>query len=135
VLVLLPASETKRVGGRRRPLELSGLPGLHPLHRLWATAVGAALAAESPRFVLDLRSEAYVALGPMPAAVSSAYVSVVTTGTVRPSTTSTRRPRALWSGLWPSNDPVSALRRGLLRWAGPPVSRSHPARTDLLLHG
>ena len=31
-----------------------------------------------PSFVLDLRSESYVALGPVPGSVSSAYVRVVT---------------------------------------------------------
>lgn len=55
----------------------ASLPGLPPLKRLWADAVTAALAAEAPRFVLDLRSEAYVALGPVPQAVPSAYVRVV----------------------------------------------------------
>lgn len=56
------------------------LPGLAPLRRHWATAVTAALADAAPAFVLDLRSEAYVALGPVPASVGSAYVRVVTRG-------------------------------------------------------
>lgn len=56
------------------------LPGLPPLRRVWASAVSAALAGRRDPFVLDLRSEAYVALGPVPTAVSSAYVRVVTTG-------------------------------------------------------
>jgi hypothetical protein len=43
------------------------LPGLPPLRRLWADAVTDALAAAAPTFVLDLRSEAYAALGPVPA--------------------------------------------------------------------
>jgi cytoplasmic iron level regulating protein YaaA (DUF328/UPF0246 family) len=55
----------------------TSLPGIPPLRRVWGRAVGDALAADAPRFVLDLRSEAYVALGPVPASVSSAYVRVV----------------------------------------------------------
>jgi cytoplasmic iron level regulating protein YaaA (DUF328/UPF0246 family) len=56
------------------------LPGLPPLRRVWADAVSAALRDVAPRFVLDLRSEAYVALGAVPAGVPSAYVRVVTEG-------------------------------------------------------
>ncbi|MCR2827543.1 peroxide stress protein YaaA, partial [Microbacterium sp. zg.Y909] len=40
----------------------------------------AAIAAADPAFVLDLRSEAYVALGPVPATVDSVYVRVVSAG-------------------------------------------------------
>ena len=49
-----------RRGGRR-------CPGSPPLRRVWADAVTDALADLSPTFVLDLRSEAYAALGPVPA--------------------------------------------------------------------
>jgi hypothetical protein len=56
----------------------TSLPGVPPLRRHWAAATSAAIAADAPSFVLDLRSEAYVALGPVPATVSSAYVRVVT---------------------------------------------------------
>lgn len=56
----------------------ASLPGVAPLRRLWADATTAAIADEAPSFVLDLRSEAYVALGPVPASVPSAYVRVVT---------------------------------------------------------
>ncbi len=56
----------------------TSLPGIPPLRRHWAEAVTTAIAAEAPSFVLDLRSEAYVALGPIPASVPSAYVRVVT---------------------------------------------------------
>ncbi|MCK6066938.1 MULTISPECIES: YaaA family protein [Microbacterium] len=58
----------------------TALPGVPPLRRLWAAPVTAALSAASPRFVLDLRSEAYVALGPVPAGIDTAYVRVVTEG-------------------------------------------------------
>lgn len=56
----------------------TSLPGVPALRRLWAEATSAAIAAEAPPFILDLRSEAYVALGPVPATVPSAYVRVVT---------------------------------------------------------
>ncbi len=56
----------------------TSLPGLPALRRHWAEAASAAIAEADPSFVLDLRSEAYVALGPVPSAVSSAYVRVVT---------------------------------------------------------
>ncbi|MFJ4224774.1 YaaA family protein [Microbacterium sp. NPDC089695] len=56
----------------------TSLPGMAPLRRHWAASTTAAIAGEEPPFVLDLRSEAYVALGPVPASVPSAYVRVVT---------------------------------------------------------
>ncbi|PCE14832.1 hypothetical protein AUC47_01400 [Microbacterium sp. SZ1] len=56
----------------------TSLPGIPPLRRHWAEATSAAIAAEQPEFLLDLRSEAYAALGPIPAEVDSAYVRVVT---------------------------------------------------------
>ena len=58
----------------------TSLPGVPPLRRLWSEAVTAALRTQQPSFVLDLRSEAYVALGPVPGEVRSAYVRVVTQG-------------------------------------------------------
>ncbi len=58
----------------------ASLPGLAPLRRHWASAVTAALAEAAPRFVLDLRSEAYAALGPVPDGIRTAYLRVVTAG-------------------------------------------------------
>ncbi|BFM24068.1 YaaA family protein [Microbacterium sp. che218] len=58
----------------------TSIPGLPPLRRVWAGAVSDALAALRPDFVLDLRSEAYAALGPVPPEVPSVYVRVVTPG-------------------------------------------------------
>lgn len=58
----------------------TSVPGLPPLKRVWADAVTAALADEAPAFVLDLRSEAYAALGPVPAQTRSAYGRVLTEG-------------------------------------------------------
>lgn len=56
----------------------TSLPGLPALRRYWADATSAAIAESEPPFVLDLRSEAYVALGPVPSSVPSAYIRVVT---------------------------------------------------------
>lgn len=58
----------------------TSLPGLPALRRVWAEAVTAALGESAPSFVLDLRSEAYAALGPVPAKLDGAYVRVVTEG-------------------------------------------------------
>ena len=56
----------------------TSLPGAPPLRTLWAAATSEAIALERPSFILDLRSEAYVALGPVPAPVASVYLRVVT---------------------------------------------------------
>lgn len=53
------------------------LPLLPSLKRVWAEAVTAALAGHGGP-ILDLRSEAYVALGPIPDSVQGAYVRVAT---------------------------------------------------------
>lgn len=53
------------------------LPGLTSQRSLWAGSVGAALDRHARGFVLDLRSEAYVALGAAPVE-RSAYVRVLT---------------------------------------------------------
>ena len=55
----------------------TSLPGVPALRRHWADVTTEAMAGEEPPFVLDLRSEAYVALGPVPTTVASAYVRVV----------------------------------------------------------
>ncbi|MDQ1173253.1 cytoplasmic iron level regulating protein YaaA (DUF328/UPF0246 family) [Microbacterium testaceum] len=58
----------------------TSIPGLPALRRVWAGAVSDALASLRPSFVLDLRSEAYASLGPVPTEVASVYVRVVTPG-------------------------------------------------------
>lgn len=58
----------------------ASLPGCPPLRRVWAAAVSGSLAELPTSFVLDLRSEAYVGLGPVPDSLPSAYVRVVTEG-------------------------------------------------------
>lgn len=57
----------------------TSLPGLPSLRRVWAAATTAAL-REAEGLVIDLRSEAYAALGPVPDGVPSTYVRVVTEG-------------------------------------------------------
>lgn len=54
----------------------ASLPGLAPLKRVWADAVRDAFTGLHG-LVVDLRSEAYAALGPVPAEVGSTYVRVV----------------------------------------------------------
>lgn len=56
----------------------ASIPSLGPLRRHWAAAVTAALEESDASFVLDLRSEAYVALGPVPSTIPSVYLRVVT---------------------------------------------------------
>lgn len=56
----------------------TSLPGVAALRRHWSRATTEAMASEDPDFLLDLRSEAYVALGPVPDSVPSSYVRVVT---------------------------------------------------------
>jgi cytoplasmic iron level regulating protein YaaA (DUF328/UPF0246 family) len=53
------------------------LPGLAPLRKVWADAVTAAIDGAAPSFILDLRSEAYAALGPIPDGMPSAYIRIV----------------------------------------------------------
>lgn len=74
-----PVGAMDRIPGYRLGAGVS-MPGLPPLRRVWARAVTAALAEAAPRFVLDLRSEAYVALGPVPPAIPSVYVRIVSAG-------------------------------------------------------
>ncbi|WJL95213.1 peroxide stress protein YaaA [Microbacterium sp. ET2] len=54
------------------------LPGLAAPSRHWAAPVATALATMAPPFILDLRSHAYVALGPVPASVPAISLRVVT---------------------------------------------------------
>lgn len=56
----------------------TSLPGIASLRSTWAGPVSDALAARHPPLVVDLRSEAYTALGPVPAHIDSVYVRVVT---------------------------------------------------------
>ena len=97
----------------------ASLPGLPPLRRLWSAAVTDALAEASAPFILDLRSEAYVALGPVPASVPSVYVRVVSeaeSGAVRALNHFNKHAKgALVRSLAEARPRVSS-RAGLLRW-------------------
>lgn len=58
----------------------TSIPGLPSLRRIWADAVTRAIREAAPDFVLDVRSEAYAALGPVPEELDSTYVRVVAEG-------------------------------------------------------
>ena len=98
----------------------TALPGLPPPRRLWADPVASALAAASPSFVLDLRSEAYVALGPVLATVPSAYVRVVAEGpdgATRALNHFNKHAKGRLVRLLALSRPRIGSRAGLLRWA------------------
>lgn len=93
------------------------LPGVVPLRRLWAEPVREALAAASPSFVLDLRSEAYAALGPAPHA---AYVRVVTAdagGAVRALNHFNKHAKGMLVRTLAQARPRLSTRDGFVRWA------------------
>ncbi|HWI32641.1 MAG TPA: peroxide stress protein YaaA [Microbacterium sp.] len=97
----------------------ASVPGLPPLRRLWADAVSAAL-GESSSFVLDLRSEAYVALGPVPASVPTAYVRVVTEvegGAVRALNHFNKHAKGAFVRALALARPRVSTLAGMLRWA------------------
>lgn len=96
------------------------LPGLTAMRRVWADAVTAAIADAAPSFVLDLRSEAYVALGPVPTAVPSAYVRVVTEsddGAVRALNHFNKHAKGALVRRLADERPRIGSRAGFLRWA------------------
>jgi cytoplasmic iron level regulating protein YaaA (DUF328/UPF0246 family) len=97
----------------------ASLPGLPPLRRVWADAVTSALAGTSS-FLLDLRSEAYVALGPLPPAPASAYVRVVTEGPdgeARALNHFNKHAKGALVRALATERPRVSTRAGLLRWA------------------
>lgn len=96
------------------------LPGQPPLRRVWADAVTEALAGAAPSFVLDLRSEAYVVLGPVPGEVPHAYVRVVTEGAdgaVRALNHFNKHAKGELVRALALARPRIGSRAGLLRWA------------------
>jgi len=117
----------------------TSVPGLPPLKRMWADAVTAALADEAPAFVLDLRSEAYAALGPVPAQTRSAYVRVLTEGpdgSTRALNHFNKHAKGeLVRALAQSRPRVASL-EGFLRWAGESgwtVRSGAPGEVDLIV--
>lgn len=97
----------------------TALPGIPSLRRHWAESTSAAIAQQAPTLVLDLRSEAYVALGPLPATVSSAYVRVVTDdeGGPRALNHFNKHAKGALVRVLAQERPRVATRTGLLAWA------------------
>ncbi|MBS1675380.1 MAG: peroxide stress protein YaaA [Actinobacteria bacterium] len=95
----------------------ASVPGLPALRRLWADVVSAALADAAPGFVLDLRSEAYVGLGPVPVGTASEYVRVVTTEG-KALNHFNKHAKGLLVRRLALERPKIASRRSLLSWAG-----------------
>ncbi|TDN88531.1 peroxide stress protein YaaA [Microbacterium sp. BK668] len=98
----------------------ASLPGIAPLRRVWARAVTDALAAAAPPFVLDLRSEAYSALGPVPESVPSLYVRVVAEadgGAVRALNHFNKHAKGALVRRLAVARPRVRSREGLVRWA------------------
>lgn len=94
----------------------TSLPGVVALRRHWAQATTAAIAENAPAFVLDLRSEAYAALGPVPASVPSIYVRVVT-AEGRALNHFNKKSKGLLVRALADARPRFATLRGFRRWA------------------
>lgn len=98
----------------------TSLPGIAPARRHWARAVTLALGEAGARFTLDLRSEAYVALGPVPEESASAYVRVVTAGEdgeVRALNHFNKHAKGALVRRLAQDRPRIASRAAFLRWA------------------
>ncbi|MGB4780312.1 YaaA family protein [Microbacterium sp.] len=117
----------------------SSVPGIPPLRRHWAEAVMAAIAEAAPSFVLDLRSEAYAALGPLPADVPSAYLRVVTEGsdgTVRALNHFNKQAKGALVRALAQSRPRVRTSAALLRWAaaqGLDLRRGSPGELALVV--
>jgi cytoplasmic iron level regulating protein YaaA (DUF328/UPF0246 family) len=117
----------------------AALPGVAPLRRFWADAVTEALRESGAGFVLDLRSKAYVELGPVPAGLEQAYVSVVARsadGGVRALNHFNKRAKGLFVRLLAERRPAATTIAGLLEWAGTgdvPLHRGEHAGELLLV--
>jgi cytoplasmic iron level regulating protein YaaA (DUF328/UPF0246 family) len=94
----------------------TSLPGVPALRRHWSAATSAEIATDAPGFVLDLRSEAYVALGPVPASVQSAYVRVVTAHG-RALNHFNKKSKGALVRILAEDRPRIGSRRALLTWA------------------
>lgn len=96
------------------------VPGIPPARRLWADAVTRELARAQAGFVLDLRSESYVALGPVPAEASSAYVRVTSEGAdgvVRALNHFNKQAKGQLVRALAATRPRVRSREALMRWA------------------
>ncbi|MFT4211314.1 MAG: peroxide stress protein YaaA [Microbacterium sp.] len=115
----------------------TSLPGLPALRRHWAEAVTAALTALAPAFVLDLRSEAYAALGPVPTGIPSAYVRVVADaggGAVRALNHFNKRTKGLLARELAEMRPRVRTLRGLRDWLRGSGHRLDEVNGEWLLH-
>lgn len=92
----------------------TALPGIAPLRRHWAAATSRSLIQNE--FLLDLRSEAYAALGPIPDSVPSAYVRVVT-GTGRALNHFNKKAKGELVRSLATTRPRVRTADGLLAWA------------------
>lgn len=98
----------------------ASIPSLGPLRRHWASAVSDALEASGASFILDLRSEAYVALGPVPEAIESVYLRVVTPagdGAVRALNHFNKHAKGALTRLLARDRPRVRSASGFARWA------------------
>ncbi|WOF22098.1 peroxide stress protein YaaA [Microbacterium betulae] len=116
----------------------TSLPGLPPLRRHWASATTEALREAADGLVVDLRSKAYVELGPVPSGVESVYVSVVTAeadGTVRALNHFNKRAKGELARLLAADRPRPASAEDLLEWAASADVDLRPgtARGEILL--
>lgn len=96
------------------------VPGIGPSRAFWADVVTAAFGARGGGFVLDLRSEAYVAMGPIPSNVASTYVRVTTQesgGGVRALNHFNKQAKGQLVRALALSRPRVASREGLLKWA------------------
>ena len=118
-----PPSARSARSTRSRPIDSEPRPSCPVCHRCdgsGPTPVAAALLARAEPFVLDLRSEAYVALGPVPDAIPSAYVRVVGAGedgTVRALNHFNKATKGALVRTLAQARPTIRTLRGLLRWA------------------
>lgn len=113
----------------------ASLPGLPALKRVWADAVTSALAASVPSFVLDLRSEAYVALGPIGESTSSAYVRIVSEGeggAVRALNHFNKHAKGALVRRLAAERPRISSARSFLRWADAAGIRVRPGTSGEL---
>lgn len=113
----------------------TSLPGVAALTRVWADAASTALSAASPDFVLDLRSEAYVALGPVPESVPSAYVRVVSEGAdgvARALNHFNKHAKGALVRRLATDRPRVASLRGFTRWADAAGIRVQPGADGAL---
>lgn len=98
----------------------TSLPGLPSPRRIWADAVTTAIGSVRPDFVVDLRSEAYAALGPVPTDVDGVYVRVVSEGadgTVRALNHFNKKAKGELTRAFASTGAEIGSREALIDWA------------------